>query len=488
MDEIRRLENQIRELQRELERQNTEAARMRQNLANENLRKLRAYEAEMQTNLDQHDKAVQREYEKRLKEYQRSVNEEIQERQLQMDVDYQKLLVSTQQKEREWIEKTQQLEQLISELKKNTQDKDSASAYEAKKYMTEAALKYKDVEKKPHEKFFPKRIKMYHTAICEARTLQIRGLNEAAIAIFISARSGLSRLGFDVDEQFEEWNVQYQLFKSKVGLIHMKLMDELAVWHSFAKGTSTETRKLSESEKEEAKKSINYWSGGIYGEISNRVAVFGKEIGEAEKEGVLQYLKKEQSISMEELKKNISEIDTMNEELEKAVTLYKERYNASCQRADWGEMIIDFLTDEINLVWIDDESHFREVSSEVGEKIDYLQYMELQYGEEYDAVDTREWLELVFTNSMETKIFIYIVPYEKDSHVENRLVIYVDYTGAVNEDYSRQIYSHICESIRLEDDDGIVNFASDVDQLKTNVNATLRAAGKSIESKIRKMR
>lgn len=213
-----------------------------------------------------------------------------------------------------------------------------------------------------------------------------------------------------------------------------------------------------------------------------------KEIGEAEKEGVLQYLKKEQSISMEELKKNISEIDTMNEELEKAVTLYKERYNASCQRADWGEMIIDFLTDEINLVWIDDESHFREVSSEVGEKIDYLQYMELQYGEEYDAVDTREWLELVFTNSMETKIFIYIVPYEKDSHVENRLVIYVDYTGAVNEDYSRQIYSHICESIRLEDDDGIVNFASDVDQLKTNVNATLRAAGKSIESKIRKMR
>lgn len=488
MDEIRRLENQIRELQRELERQNTEAARMRQNLANENLRKLRAYEAEMWTNLDQHDKAVQREYEKRLKEYQQSVNKEIQERQLQMDVDYQKLLVSTQQKEREWIEKTQQLEQMISELKKKTQAKDSASAHEAEKYMTEADLKYKDVEKKPHEKFFPKHIKAYHDAICEARTLYESGLNEAAIATFISARSGLSRLGFDVDEQFEEWNVQYQLFKSKVVLIHMKLMDELAAWHSFTKGTSTETRKLSKSEKEEAQKSINYWSKGIYGEISNRVAVFGKEIGGAEKEGIVQYLKKEQSISMEELKKNISEIDTINEELEKAVALYKERYTASCQRADWGEMIIDFLTDEINLVWIDDESHFRKVSSGVEKKIDYIQYMELQYGAEYDDVDTREWLELVFTNSMETKIFIYIVPYEKDSHVENRLVIYVDYTGAVNEDYSRQIYSHICESIRLEDDDGIVNFATDVDQLKTNMNATLRAAGKSIESKIRKMR
>ena len=31
--------------------------------------------------------------------------------------------------------------------------------------------KYKEIEKKPHEKFFPKRIKSFHTAICEARTL-----------------------------------------------------------------------------------------------------------------------------------------------------------------------------------------------------------------------------------------------------------------------------------------------------------------------------
>ena len=91
-------------------------------------------------------------------------------------------------------------------------------------------------------------------------------------------------------------------------------------------------------------------------------------------------------------------------------------------------------------------------------------------------------------NSAETKIFIYVIPYEKETRVENRLVVYADYVGAVNEDYSRQIYEHICESINLEDDDGIVNFAADVDQLRTNMNAELRAAGKSIESKLRKMK
>lgn len=487
MDEVRRLENQIRDLQRELERQNAETARMRQNLANENHRRLQAYEQEMRTNLDMHDKAVQREYERLLNEYQRSINAEVQDQQLQMDLDYQRLLISTKQTEKEWLEKTQQLERLINDLKKNTIDKDAASTAEAEKYMTEAALKYKEIEKKPHEKFYPKRIKSFHTAICEARTLYKSGLNEAAIAISISARSGLNRLGFDVDEKYEEWDRNYRLFKNKVGLLHLKLTDEMAAWHSFAKNIEKNAKDLSDTEIEEAQKSINYWSQGIYGEISNTVASFGAEIGTAEKAGITQYLKTEGSISSEELEKDIAKLDELTEQFEDAAVLYKERYIASCQRADWGELIIDFLTDEINLIWIDDESHFRAVDINTKTNLSYTQYMEYQYGPNYEEVDTREWLELVFTNSLDTKIFIYIVPYEKNKHVDNRLIVYVDYPGAVNEDYSRQIYMHICESIQLEEDDGIINFATDVDQLKTNINATLRATGNSIESKIRKL-
>jgi len=223
LDEIRRLENQIRELQRELQRQNSEANRMRQNLANENLRKLQQYQSEMQSNLDQHDKEVQREYERLLNEYQRSANEEIQEQQLKMDIEYQKLLISMQQKEQEWMEKSKQLENLIAELKKNTSEKEHVSAQEADRYTTEAALAYKDVEKKPHEKFFPKRILTFYNAIREARTLFKSGLNEAAIAISISAKSGLNRLGFEIDDEFEQWKIRYSVFKGKVALLHLNL-------------------------------------------------------------------------------------------------------------------------------------------------------------------------------------------------------------------------------------------------------------------------
>lgn len=481
MDEIRRLEFRIRELQRELQRQNSEAARLRQSLADENLRKLQAYQAEMRTNLDRHDKNVQREYERLLQEYQRSTNEQIQEQQLKMNTEYQKLLVSMQQKEQEWMEKSRQLEALITELKKNTLEKDQVSAQEADKYMTEAALTYKDIEKKPHEKFFPKRLLNFYNAIREARTLFKSGLNEAAIAISISAKSGLNRLGYEVDEQYEEWKRQYFIFKNKVGLLHMKLSDELLIWKKFS--TNQISPSLNDEEKNLCLIEVNFWAKGEYGELSNRLAEFGREISKAESMGIDNYLKDENSMDSDELKRYIDELDQMNKTFDGISEAYKERYSASCQRADWGELMIDFLEDEINLTWIESDSHFKLIEEEGKE---FISYMKSKYGELYEKTDIREWLELAFDNPMDSRIYVYIIPYEKNNKVENRLVLYIDYNGAENEDYSRQIYSHVKESIRLEEDDGIINFTTDVNQLTANLNATLRETGKSLEKKIKK--
>lgn len=482
MDEIRRLENQIRELQRELQRQNSEANRMRQNLANENLRKLQQYQSEMQSNLDQHDKEVQREYERLLNEYQRSANEEIQEQQLKMDIEYQKLLISMQQKEQEWMEKSKQLENLIAELKKNTSEKEQVSAQEADRYTTEAALAYKDVEKKPHEKFFPKRILTFYNAIREARTLFKSGLNEAAIAISISAKSGLNRLGFEIDDEFEQWKIQYSVFKGKVGLLHLKLGDELKTWKNFSQNNSFEVK---DEEKEKLHKEIDFWTKGEWVKVNTRLSEFGREIAKVEKLGMTEYLKQEDSVASEQIKAYIEELDEMIQHYEDLSQLLKSRFLSSCERAEWGESIIDFMVDEINLDWIEEGSHYRIIENGQ-ETPEYSSYMNLKYGSYYDKEDIRDWLELVFDNPMETRIYIYIVPYEKDVNVENRLVIYIDYEGAENEDYSRQIYEHIKESIRLEDDDGIINFATDVNQLTTNMNTTLRETGKSLEKKIRR--
>ena len=86
-----------------------------------------------------------------------------------------------------------------------------------------------------------------------------------------------------------------------------------------------------------------------------------------------------------------------------------------------------------------------------------------------------------------TKIFIYIAPYVNNLHVENRIIVYIDYMGAENRQYSKQIYSHICECIRIEDEE-IINFATELEQLTMSMNSTVREAGTSIRNKITHMK
>ena len=485
MSDIRSLENQIRRLQRELESQKREAERMRQNLANENHRKLQEYKTQMRTELNQHDKNVQKEYERLLKEYQRSANADIQKQQLQMDTKYQQLLMSTRQKEQEWKDKTKQLEQLINDLKKQSQSKNEMNEQEADKYILEGEQAYREVNNKPHEKFFPKRIKTFYASLREARMLQRQGLNEAAIAIAISTRSGVNRLGFDVDEKYYEWLRQYNLFQDKVELAVIKFNDELLEWNRYIGAGEIPYSEMSQKDKYNDTAVINFWSSGTYGEIGDRLNEFNQIISHVKQIGIEKYLKKDDSVSLEDLIKYINELDELDKRFTDMQQLYKQVYSASCERAEWGELIIDYMTDELNLVWIEEESHFKTIESHKLND-DYKRYMILQYGKEYEQVDTREWLELVFVNSMESKIFIYLAPYENNLHVENKVIVYIDYVGAENKQYSKQIYNHICESIRIEDGE-IINFATELDQLTMSMNSTVRDAGVSIRNKISQM-
>ena len=249
MDDIRSLENQIQQLQAELNRQNREMNSMRRKASQESQKRLNDYEKQMEKALKQHDKTAQKEYERLLKEYQKSLNSEVQEAQLQMNEEYRKLRKSVDDKEREWKEKNKQLEKMISDLKKDSNKKDQVGEKEAAKYMSEAGVAQMDVERKPHEKFFPRRINAFRTAISDASELNRRGLREAAIAIYISARSGLNRLGFDVDEKFSEWEAQYDIYRAKVKLLETKLNDEYSDWMKYALNTEKAYDAMSDEER-----------------------------------------------------------------------------------------------------------------------------------------------------------------------------------------------------------------------------------------------
>lgn len=478
--DLRTLERQINQLQRQVEQQKREADRMRQQLVSDNRRKLDEYQAQMRTTLDAHDASVQQEYERLLRQYQNSVNQEIQNEQLQMDMQYQNLLASTREKEQEWLEKSREMEELITQLRQSTENKAKVSKQEADKYMTETALLYKEVENLPQDKFYPRRLNSFYTAICEGRTLYKASLFEATIAVAISTRTGLSRLKFDTDESYADWQRQYYLWKSRTGLLHLQLKDEIKNWFEEINGAGNPNQ----DQQKKIGIEINFWSIGEYGYLSNRIAEMGSEIGKVEKEGEIAYLKTIDSVDTSKIEENIKELDQLSERFNHMKALYKSRYRASCQRSEWGEIIIDYFVDELNLEWLEDIGGFRPVEEDKLEKVDYKQYMEMQYGPGYELVDTREWLEIIFENSIGTRIMLYIVPYEKGVNVENRFVLYIDFDGAEDLDYARQIFNHIAEALELEDAEEIVTFTNKVSDLTLNPNMELRATGQLIEKRI----
>ena len=193
-------------------------------------------------------------------------------------------------------------------------------------------------------------------------------------------------------------------------------------------------------------------------------------------------MKQPDSPSVDDLKKFIEEIGKTDQRLSELSELYKRRYAASCERSEWGEEIIDFLTTEINLEWLEHLTGFKEAAPEVLVSKDFLDFIKSQYGDLTITEDMREWLKIVFENSSENKIYVYILPLEAHGIVVNHIILHIDYGGPEPEMYSRDIYQHICEAIQLTDEsDGIVNYAADVNELKVSENKVYSETGKDLE-------
>ena len=73
------------------------------------------------------------------------------------------------------------------------------------------------------------------------------------------------------------------------------------------------------------------------------------------------------------------------------------------------------------------------------------------------------------------------MPVENKSNVENRIIIHIDYNGAEQEIYSRDICQHICEVLQCDEESGIVTYTSDINALKLNTNKSFSDTAKDLE-------
>ncbi len=477
MDELKRLEREVKNLQNQLRQQNIQAERARQSLIDENRRNLERYQSEMQRALREHDAAAQAEYERLLREYQYSVGSEAGRRLAETDAAYKCLMEEVRRNEEALAKKNRELESAAQELKSRQTQREEGSMSQAQEYLYNAAIQYREIDKKPHEKFMPKRLEIFYNSIKDGQQLFKTGLFEAATAVAISVKSGLERLGYNIDDKEHEWDRQYDLLRLKADYLIKRIDQELDNWKEYI-GQSGSDDNSNKSRTVE----INYWSRGEYADVIHSSEKINEIIADVEKDGRSAYFKRSDGVSTDDIKKYIEEIDILSEKLSAFSGIYKERYSASCQRAEWGECIIDFLTSEINLKWIPELSGFREAGVGELEAEDYRDYIKLQFGDNSVKEDTREWLKLVFENSSGSVIYIYILPIEEKNKVKNRIILHIDFGGAEQIQYSHDIYAHICEAVGLGDDsDDTVNYAADVNELKASTNKVYKETASDLE-------
>ena len=254
----------------------------------------------------------------------------------------------------------------------------------------------------------PKRLQIFFNAIKDGQQLFKAGLYEAATAVAISAKSGLERLGYSIDDKVEEWDKQFDLFTLKLSYLQNKIQQELADWEQYTGDPSNgkaeiRTRHLI---------AINFWCRGEFANTVQTAKKYQKYVSTFSQVGKEAYLKQPDSPSVDDLKKFIEEIGKTDQRLSELSELYKRRYAASCERSEWGEEIIDFLTTEINLEWLEHLTGFKEAAPEVLVSKDFLDFIKSQYGDLTITEDMREWLKIVFENSSENKIYVYILPLE----------------------------------------------------------------------------
>ena len=478
MDEIKRLEREIQALQERLRRQTFEADEARRKLIEENRKKLEAYQAEMQRAIREHDREAQAQYERLLHEYQNSLQSEVSGELSGTDEKYRKLLEDVKRNEALLLQKNRELEQAIAEIRSDISRRGEGSGSEAADYLCKASNTCRQIQAKPHEKFMPNRLRIFQDSIADAKQLYNAGLYEAAAAVAISAGSGLERLGYAIDDKEAEWEKLFDLFSLKLKYLKSRIHQEITDWESYTGNQSKGNVGIRSANIAE----INFWCRGEFDGILQTSKKYGNTLSAYSSAGREEYLRRTDSPSSDDLRKFAEETDKAAQRLNVLSALYRERYNASCQRAEWGEEIIDFLTSEINLEWMDGLTGFKEASAEALASKDFTEYIQSRYSGDNVTEDMREWLKLVFENASGNRIYIYIVPIEAHGSVVNRVILHIDYDGPEQEQYSRDIFWHICEAIQLPDEsDGTVNYAADVNQLKASENKAYSETGRDLE-------
>ncbi|MCD7956973.1 MAG: hypothetical protein LUG93_14745 [Lachnospiraceae bacterium] len=420
-DDIRSLQHKLERAEREMTRLTREMQDQRERMRREQQREIEALQREMEKALHSREREAEERYRRLLGEYRASLEGTLSENMRRMQAEYEALKSQLEEARKNWEEKSEELARFVREERAQKQEKDEKEREEAEEQLKTLKEKLGEVAELPSERFRAGRLGIVRDMTATAVQFLKRGFCQSALGMAISALSDAKRLELEIREGMEEWLMEFHEWESAQEAAMRLLEQEEAHAERFLDGPVDISKE--ERKSHDWKADMDYWSQGELGEAKAELMLHGEQIRGIREQIPEEYLKKEGSLSTEEVRARKKELEKVVSRLEQVIRYYQNAWAAYCDRTRLGESVIDYLQGQ--------EFHFLSSGFTVRrrEELDeawqgWLASYPLECMEEEE--DYRDIYCICFTDSDGALLAVSVLPVRADSEVSNRLQYYIE--------------------------------------------------------------
>lgn len=390
MATIRQLEDQIRDLRRQLEESDRSLRNMRAEINGINTRRYEELRREYDRLLEQKTRQNALKYEQDLQRLQAEMAELDRRREQEVHQ-----AIQTARREQSVLlgqleEKNRELQNIVREIREKEQRQDRVSSSYSDKMIREAEDARRQASQLPHEFFFPQQFSIIQEHLARASELAERKMYEASAATADAARVEIELLLVKTIQKIAEWRELFDLYCEVVRRLHERL-DSLRNIR-----LQTEAGLYSMVPKE-----LDFWSQNLFSPISRQILDAYRTIDEIETSGINEYLKHQSSMTLFKLNRTLNEAEEIEIRLEAVDRCVRSERTFSDSRFMTGQRIIELLED-----------------------YGYIDPVEAGFLKNDGREDPRDCYEILYKVGELDELRISIVPVRRDGVcVENRFFV-----------------------------------------------------------------
>lgn len=297
----------------------------------------------MQNALRQHDKETENRYYKLLNDFQRDIVAGHNREMNALKKQYSNLQNELAEVTRELEEENRKIKNEISQLKNDIETEKRNNMHTSSESIRNLTKTYREVEKLPHEAFFPNKFSTYENYIISTRELHEKGMYNASVSLADSGRTMLELFRCDIENKSEEWKTAFANYCSQVEFTR-----------KYIYSADDRKRKFENCSYDFSEEKIfDYWSMREYAKLIRKLQSHIDFISEIKKQGIENYIKND-PISIDEIEMRINELSYMIHQYNKISEFAFCNAHYFYIRTLMTDMIIDYMENAYNLFVSDD--------------------------------------------------------------------------------------------------------------------------------------